>query len=89
MREDNMSLNDKLWDWLGKTPRGDFTADLSLCFELLVPITIKAIIAEQECDVELAYAILFKKWLNKLEEDIANHNAPLALCKAIEKLEEK
>ena len=37
--------------------------NLNNLFKYAVPIAIKIIMAEQECDEELAYAILFKKWL--------------------------
>jgi hypothetical protein len=33
--------------------------------------------SEQECSSDLAYAILFKKWLQKLELDIPNHEGTL------------
>ncbi len=36
--------------------------DLNSLFEYAVPLAVKAIMADQECDEELAYAILFKKW---------------------------
>ena len=32
-----MSLNNKLWEWLGVKEQGDFTNDLNLCFKWLVP----------------------------------------------------
>ena len=62
----------------------DFPNDLNACFKWLVPKVIDIIMAEQECSSDLAYAILFKKWLQELELDIP-HYAP-TLCPTIEKL---
>ncbi len=62
----------------------NFPNDLNVCFKWLVPKAIDKIMAEQECRSDLAYAILFKKWLQELELDIPRH-AP-TLCRAIEKL---
>ena len=39
------------------------TIDLNSLFKWAVPVAIKAIMIESECDKELAYAILFKRWL--------------------------
>jgi len=61
-----------------------FTQSLDACLKWLVPLAIDKIMAEQECSSDLAYAILFKKWLQELELIIPK--AALALCKAIEKL---
>ena len=80
----------KVLDWLFPTPSchigklPNFTQSLDACFEWLVPEVIDMIMAEQECSSDLAYAILFKKWLQELELDIPNY-AP-TLCLAIEKL---
>ena len=62
----------------------DFPNDLNACFKYIVPKWIDIIMAEQECSSDLAYAILFKKWLQELELNIS-HAAP-AFCKAVEKL---
>lgn len=62
----------------------NFTSSLDACFKHLVPKAIDKIMADQECSSDLAYAILFKKWLQELELDIP-HCAP-TLCLAIEKL---
>ena len=39
-------------------------------FEYAVPVWIDKIMAEQGCSSDLAYAIMFKKWLEELELDI-------------------
>ena len=62
----------------------DFPQSLDACFKWLVPKAIDIIMAEQGCSSDLAYAILFKKWLQELELDMPN--AALALCLAIKKL---
>ena len=62
----------------------NFTQSLDVCFRQLVPRAIDEIMAEQECSSDVAYAILFQKWLQELELIIPN--AALALCLAIEKL---
>ena len=75
-----------------KTPDGvvgsmeliDFTESLDACFKWLVPEAIDKIMSEQECGSDLAYDILFKKWLWKLELIIPK--AALALCQAIGEL---
>jgi hypothetical protein len=51
--------------------------DLNNLFKYAVPVTIDKIMSEQECSSDLAYAILFKKWLQKLELDIPNHEGTL------------
>ena len=55
----------------------DFTQSLDACFKWIVPKVIDKIMAEQECSSDLAYAVLFKKWLQKLELDIPNHEGTL------------
>lgn len=62
----------------------NFTQSLDACFKRLVPVAIDKIMAEQRCSSDVAYAILFKKWLQELELIIPD--AALALCLAIEKL---
>ncbi len=62
----------------------NFPEDETACFKWLVPLAIDKIMAEQECSSDVAYAILFKKWLQELELIIPE--AALALCLAIEKL---
>jgi hypothetical protein len=61
-----------------------FTQSLNACFKWLVPKAIEKVMAEQECSSDVAYTILFKKWLQELELIIPN--AALALCLAIMKL---
>ncbi len=51
--------------------------DLDNLFQYAMPKVIEMIMAEQECSSDLAYAILFKKWLQKLELDIPNHEGTL------------
>ena len=51
--------------------------DLNSLFKYAVPIAIDKIMAEQECSSDLAYWILFKKWLQELELDIPNHERTL------------
>lgn len=72
-------------DWHIKLP--DFPESLDACFKWPVPKVIDKLMAEQECSSDLAYAILFKKWLQELELIIPE--AALALCLAIEKLIDK
>ena len=62
----------------------DFLHDLNACFRWLVPPTIDRIMAEQGCSSDLAYAILFKRWLQELELIIPR--AAEALCQAILKM---
>lgn len=59
----------------------DFTTDLNALFKYAVPKWIGKIMTEQECSSDLAYAILFKKWLQELELNIPH--ATMALCKAL------
>lgn len=72
-------------EWHIKIPR--FTQSLDACFKWLVPKCIDKIMSKQECSSDLAYAILFKKWLQELELDI--HYVALALCLAIDKVIDK
>jgi len=65
----------------------DFPESLDACFKWLVPKAIDEIMAEQGCSSDAAYAILFKKWLQKLELIIPK--TALAFCLAIEKLIDK
>ena len=62
----------------------NFIQSLDACFRWIVPKAIDRIMAEHECSSDVAYAILFKKWLQELELIIPN--AALSLCLAIEKL---
>ncbi len=97
---DNMELNKKLAEWAGwkqvinyndpslnEEHPPNFTNSLDAIFKWLVPLAIDKIMSDQECSSDLAYAILFKKWLQELELDIPYH-AP-TLCLAIEKLIEE
>ena len=49
--------------------------DLNSLFKYAVPKAIDKIMLPQEqgCSCEIAYAIIFKKWLQYLELDIPNH----------------
>ena len=73
-------------DVYGKTYRKlpNFITSLDACFKWLVPITIDKIMSDQGCSSDVAYAILFKKWLQELELIIPE--AALALCLAIKKM---
>ena len=51
--------------------------DLNNLFRLAVPVAIEKIMTEQECSSDAAYAILFQKWLQKLELDIPNYEGTL------------
>ena len=62
----------------------NFPESLDACFKRLVSLIIDKIMAEQECSSDVAYAFLFKKWIQELELIIPE--AALALCKAISKL---
>ena len=62
----------------------NFTQSLDVCFMWLVPMAIEEIMAEYGCSSDVAYAILFTKWLQEL--DLIIPEAALALCLAIEKL---
>ena len=44
--------------------------DLNNLFKYAVPIWIEKIMAEQECSSDVAYEILFKKWLQELQLNI-------------------
>lgn len=46
------------------------TIDLNNLFKYAVPVVIDKIMAEQECSSDVAYAILFKRWLQELELNI-------------------
>ena len=48
-------------------------ADLNNLFKYAVPKVIDKIMAEQGCSSDVAYDILFDKWLQKLQLDIPNH----------------
>ena len=74
----------ELPEWMVGGGMPDLTTDLSACFRWLVPKAIDKIMAEQGCSRDVAYAILFKKWLQELELIIPE--AALALCLAILKL---
>ena len=50
---------------------------LNNLFKIAVPKAIDKIMAQRECSSDLAYAILFKKWLQKLELDIPNYEDAL------------
>ena len=79
----------EFWEWCGFTISGDWaylnspyrrgipSVDLNNLFKYAVPKAIDKIMAGQECSSDLAYAILFKKWLQKLELDIPNHEGTL------------
>ena len=41
--------------------------DLKSLFEFAVPVAIAKIMEQQDCDLELATHILFKKWLQHME----------------------
>lgn len=58
--------------------------DLNSLWEYAVPKATDKIMAEQECSSDVAYAILFKKWLQELEVDIPH--AARALFWALWKL---
>lgn len=67
------------------TPPPDFTDPIwgiAHCFKWLVPEAIKKIIAESGCDIKLAYGLIFRWWLEKLDPT----EPALSLCLAIEKL---
>ena len=51
--------------------------DLNNLFKVAVPQAIDKIMTSQECSSDLAYAILFKKWLEKLQVDIPNYEGTL------------
>ena len=51
--------------------------DLNNLFKYAVPLAIDKIMSKQGCSSDLAYAVLFKKWLQKLELDIPNHEGTL------------
>ena len=51
--------------------------DLNNLGEYAVPKAIEKIMAEQGWSSDVAYAILFKEWLQKLELDIPNHEGTL------------
>ena len=57
--------------------------DLNNLWKYAVPTVIDRIMTEQECSSDVAYGILFKKWLQELELNIPH--AALALFWAIYK----
>ena len=65
---------------LGTWSFGDLPAlTLDNLFEYAIPKAIDKLMLpeEQGCSCEVAYAIIFKKWLQNLECDIPNHAATL------------
>ena len=46
-------------------------------FRYAVPVAIDEIMKKEKCSSDFAYAILFKKWLEKLQLDIPNHEGTL------------
>ncbi len=65
--------------------------DLNNLFKCAVPKAIDVIMAKQECSSDVAYAILFKKWLQELEFDMTHPSNTLfkVLDKVKEALKEK
>lgn len=60
-----------------RNPKGDYIIelppiDLNNLFLYAVPKAIDKIMAERECSSDVAYAILFKKWLSNLELDMTH-----------------
>ena len=45
----------------------DMDIDLNNLWEYVVPVFIDKIMAEQKCSSDVAYAILFKRWLQELK----------------------
>ncbi len=93
-----MSLNVKLWGWLGVKEQGDFTTDLNLCFKWLVPKLVKSVfrldnISFQERGGKECVHIEFQPSCNDpygWETVTGEASTPaLALCLAIEKLIDK
>ena len=74
----------KVGEWYRHENIKILTQSLDTSFRLLVPKAIDKIMADQQCSSDIAYAILFKKWLQELELIIPK--AALALCLAISKL---
>ena len=71
-------LKEQYWFGLPPCPIKNYPPiDLNNLFLYAVPKVIDIIMAEQECSSDVAYAILFKKWLQELELDIPNHDGTL------------
>ncbi|KKM93459.1 hypothetical protein LCGC14_1208100 [marine sediment metagenome] len=67
----HFEFNDK--GWIFVTDR----IDLNNLFKYAVPKAIDKIMYEQECSSDLAYDILFKKWLQELQLDMPNYEGAL------------
>ena len=65
------------------TPDLNSIEALGYLFKYAVPVYIDKVMVEQECSSDMAYAILFKKWLQELELDIPH--AATALFKVLYK----
>ncbi len=72
-------------EFIGDEPP-NFSNSLDDCFKWLVPKAIDKIMGEQGCSNNIACAILFKKWLQQLEQILPI--ATLALCLAIKEFTE-
>ena len=74
-----ISANKQLNEWCGTEGINYYEGieSLGFLFKYAVPKAIDKIMSEQECSSDLAYAILFKKWLRKLELDIPHHETTL------------
>ena len=66
-------LKDGEWHLATRFWHEDMSIDsleyLGILFKYAVPKVVVKICFEQECSIQLAYAILFKRWLQKLEDD--------------------
>lgn len=59
--------------------------DLNSLFKYAVPVVIDKIMAQFECSSDLAYEILFKRWLQELQLNIPHADTALfkVCCKAL------
>ncbi len=92
MKEPTKAQIKVVWEWCGlnEQPSGSWYTDsgeyvymqiipidLGNLFKYAVPKVIDIIMAEQKCSSDVAYAILFKKWLQELELDIPQYSKTL------------
>ena len=75
------SLLYKQYSYLGNGEKNEIVSptdddlpslDLNNLFKYAAPKAIDRIMAGQECSSDVAYAILFKKWLQELELDMTH-----------------
>ena len=70
-------VNDGIEAWIcppdGEKTIAFYGLTLEFLFQYAVPKVIDVIMAQHECSSDVAYAILFQKWLQELELNIPRH----------------